>query len=459
MFPQVSHWRLTIAGVPPYGYDLRYEDTDVNFVFVLRHMPDGSKQVLNDKGKLTRTLVRGESLNISKRDRARLIPSATDRVEVIKHIFKMYVDPGKGYRAIADTLNVTGTATPRGPQWSHIYSGKWTGTTVRAMLVNPIYAGDMVWNRRADGRFHRISRGKAIDRKSIHGARLVPNGKEDWIIVRNAHPALISRRQFEKAKNRLDNHPKSKEQKQNNHGKTWDGKRSRFVLSGLMRCANCGSRYQGITRNKGKRRNDGSSVKTYYYGCGGYIAKGRSICQPNLVSQKTLESIVMTAVFDFYRPYLESGGKQKLAQAAKAQTKVEKEDITSALQRTQAKLENITKVINNLLDNITETNRDHVDRRLNELTTQMQQMEARLEELERLSLSQVEIDTIVNEGMQFLAGLEFTLHNSLSQEKLTALRQCVEKIGINKPAGEIMLVVRTVPVGNLRTTQEFRISV
>ena len=122
-------------------------------------------------------------------------------------------------------------------------------------------------------------------------------------------------------------------------------------------------------------------------------------------------------------------------------------------------MENITKIINNLLDNITEINRDHIDRRLDELTDKKQQIEDRLEELERLSLSQAEIDTIVNEGMQFLSGLEFTLHNGLSHEKLTALRQCVEKIGINKPAGEITLAIRAVPVGNLLATQEWRISV
>ncbi|MHC4087590.1 MAG: hypothetical protein ACYSU5_20650, partial [Planctomycetota bacterium] len=59
----------------------------------------------------------------------------------------------------------------------------------------------------------------------------------------------------------------------------------------------------------------------------------------------------------------------------------------------------------------------------------------------------------------FLAGLEFTLHNSLPQEKLTTLRQCVEKIKIDKPVGEITLAIRIVPVGNLLVTQEFRISV
>ncbi|MHC4259194.1 MAG: hypothetical protein ACYSTF_02100 [Planctomycetota bacterium] len=70
--------------------------------------------------------------------------------------------------------------------------------------------------------------------------------------------------------------------------------------------------------------------------------------------------------------------------------------------------------------------------------------------------SQAEIDTIVTEGMQFLAGLELALHNGLPQEKLVALRQCIEKTGINKPAGEITLAIRMVPGGNLRATQEFR---
>jgi len=122
-------------------------------------------------------------------------------------------------------------------------------------------------------------------------------------------------------------------------------------------------------------------------------------------------------------------------------------------------LENITKIINNLLDNLTETNRDHVDKRLNELTAQKQQIETRLEELERLSLSQAEIDTTVTEGMRFLAGLEFTLRNGLPEEKLTALRRCIERIHINKPAKKAVLAIRLVPVGGLNAIQERSISI
>jgi len=453
-----------MGGTPPYGYDLRYENADGKFLFILRHMPDGSKQLFAEKGTLIRTLARGESLNISKRDQAKLTLSGPERVKVVKQIFQMYAEQGKGYKSLADTLNQQGVPTPRGPQWSHICSGFWTDSTVRAILVNPIYAGDMVWNRRTDARFHRISKGQAVDRKGVHGARLVPNSKTDWIIVRDAHPALISRRLFELAKQRCENNIKSIEQRGRNpgainHGKTWHGQRSRFILSGLLRCTLCGSRYQGVTRNKGKKRLDGTRVRTYYYGCGGYITKGTSICQMNAIPKEVLESKVIETVLDFYRPYLENGGRRKLAQAVKKQIGSEGKEFATARKRAHAKQKRLDKIINNLLDNITPTNREYVDRRLNKLRQQKQQLEIRLEELDKLSLSQAEIDSIVTDSMQFLSGLEFKLRKGLPQEKLVALRQCLERIWINKPAGEIKLAIYLVPVGNLQATQEFKTSV
>jgi len=448
-----------MGGTPPYGYDLRYENAEEKFLFVLRFMPDGSKQLLDENGNLIRMLARGESLNISKRDQAKLTLSAPERVKVVKRIFQMYAEQGKGYKSLADTLNQQGVPTPRGPQWSHIYSGKWTDTTIRAILVNPIYAGDMVWNRRTDARFHRISKGRAMDRESVHGARLVPNSKDDWIVIRDAHPALISRRLFEQTKQRLENHPKSIEQQQNNHGKTWNGQRSRFILSGLLKCGLCGNRYQGVTRNKGKRRLDGTQVKTYYYGCGGYITKGTSVCQMNAIAKDILESAVLNAVLNFYRPYLEKDGRRKLAEAVKAQIASETEDFDTARKRTQSEQEKITKTIDNLLDNITPTNREYVDKRLNELKLKRQQLAARLEELDRLCLSQAEIDNIVTDAMEFISGLEFTLRQGLPQTKLTALRQCIEKIWIDKRAREVKLAIRLVPAGDLQATGEFNASV
>ena len=175
----------------------------------------------------------------------------------------------------------------------------------------------------------------------------------------------------------------------------------------------------------------------------------------NPIPQEELESKIIDTVLGYYQPYLEKNGRKKIAKTIKEQTGYEKQDITEARQRAKSERERISKIIDNLLDNITATNREHVDNRLNELNKQRQQLESRLEELERLNMSQAEIKVLVSEAMQFIAGLEFTLTQGLPQEKLVALRQCIEKIFIDKPAGAIKLKIRLVPAGNLQVTEEF----
>lgn len=451
-----------MGGVPPHGYDLRYETADGQFLLVLRYMPDGSKQVLSEAGHLTRTLARGESLNISKRDRAKLVPSSPERVNVIKQIFTPYTDQQKGFKSVAQMLNDEGIPTPRGPAWSHIYSGKWTDTTIRSILVNPIYAGDMVWNRRTDARFHQIKEGQAFERENVHAARLVPNPESDWLIVRDAHPALISRRQFERARQQRESQPTSIEQRGQDprlktNGRKWNGQRNRFILSGLLTCKLCGNRYQGVTRHKGKKRKDGTRVTTRYYGCGGHITKGNKVCQMNPIPQAELESHVIEAVLDSYKPYLAKDGRRKVAEAIKSQLGSESEQWSEARHRADAELQQITETINNLLDNITPANREFVDHRLTELSNQRRQLGLRLDELDRLATSQAEIKAITDEAMQFLSGLEFTLRQGLPQEKLTALRQCIERIHINQPAGEATITLHAVPAGNLDHTQSLKL--
>jgi len=177
----------------------------------------------------------------------------------------------------------------------------------------------------------------------------------------------------------------------------------------------------------------------------------------NAIPKEELESKIIEAVLDFYRSYLAKDGRRKLAEAVKAQIGSETEDLAAARQRAEEELQGIEPIIDNLLDNITETNREYVDKRLNELKTQRQQLEARLKALDRLLLSQAEIGTIVANAMQFLGGLEFALHKGLPEEKLTALWQCIENICINKAAGHLKLAIRLIPAANLPATHECKI--
>ena len=452
-----------MGGAGPYGYDLRYETADGAFLFMVRYMPDGSKQVLDEAGSLTRTLARGESLSTSQRDRAKLALSSPERVEVVKRIFTLYTDLGKGFRSVAQALNQDGVSTPRGPAWAHIYSGKWTDTTIRSILVNPVYAGDLVWNRRTDARFHSIQGGQAVERENAHGARLVLNDESDWLVIRDAHPALVSRRVFECARQRREDRPSSIEQRGSNprlkaHGKTWNGQRSRFILSGLLACRLCGNRYQGVTRHKGKKRSDGSRVTSRCYGCGGHVTKGNKVCRMNPIPQAELESLVIDAVLNFYKPYLGKGGGRRIAEAIKQQLGSESVEVAAARKRAESEQRQITRTINNLLDNITSANREFVDQRLKELADERQRLESRIDEFDRLAASQAEIKSIAAETAQFISSLEFTLHEGFPQEKLAALRQCVDRVQVDKLADEAAIAIRMIPAGNLDAAQEIRIT-
>jgi hypothetical protein len=204
------------------------------------------------------------------------VPGELGRVQTIQRIFKLHKE-GRGLKALADNLNRPKTPTPRGSAWSYIYAGLWRDSTIRAILVNPIYVGDMVWNRRTDARFHMITgggpgQGRAVERKHPHGARLVPNDKADWIVIRDTHESLVTRQAFLAAQTAMAGRGNGAAKE--NGGRTvgvvggWNGARSRFLLSGLVRCAKCGGRYQGVTRIKGKRRIDGTKVRTFSYACG-----------------------------------------------------------------------------------------------------------------------------------------------------------------------------------------------
>ena len=444
-----------MGGVPPYGYDLSYTNDHGQpgeFLFRLRFMPDGTKQVLDAEQRLVRTLQRGESLNISKRDRARLVPSTAERVVTIERIFRMSAQENRGFRSIAEALNAERIPPPRGPAWASIYHGEWTGSTVRAILVNPIYVGDMVWNRRTDARFHKISGGQATERKGAYGARLVPNPEADWIRVPDSHPPLVSRRLFELAQEARETRPTSKRQRGRSHRTVggWNGSRSRFLLSGLIQCARCGGRYEGVRRAKGSPRRDGTKVLNFYYGCGTYVRRGKSACRFGPVDQGDLEDAVIAALLAHYARYTDEPRPTLLAATVHEALGQESDDVLGARLRAQERKAELTRTIANLLDNITPANRGFVDERLLVLGREKDEVERRLEELERVAQARVEESALVREAWEFLHELPAVLLHGSPEKRIRAMRRCVATIRLDVEQRAAVLSVQRVPVAELQ---------
>lgn len=138
------------------------------------------------------------------------------QADTVRTIFRIYNDEENhiGIQQVANRLNAEEISTSTGVPW--------TAATVSGILHNCIYAGFVVWGRRAT--VHSMENG------IVHSSR--PCAKE-YTQTQGRHEALITREIFDRTQNRLQMH------------KTVSSKRENVnPLAGLIFCGICGRRMQ-----------------------------------------------------------------------------------------------------------------------------------------------------------------------------------------------------------------------
>lgn len=90
-----------------------------------------------------------------------------DEAKTVRLIYVLY-ESSKSLVTVSKALNERGIKTRSGSEWSP--------TTVHTMLSNPFYSGTYRYNYRNESDPHHH----------------VPKKKEDWILVKNHHPAIVS---------------------------------------------------------------------------------------------------------------------------------------------------------------------------------------------------------------------------------------------------------------------------
>lgn len=195
-----------------------------------------------------------------------------DASQVVKSIFKMCIE-GKGNEAIAHVLQSNKIYIPmaywhskglnRGGKQMPADPYRWSKTTVRKILTQQEYCGDVI-------NFKTYS-------KNFKNKKRLMNAEENWRIFKDVHEPIIEREVFElvqenllKVKRRA---PKPKNAK-------------KHIFSGLIRCGDCGSnmRYHTNTTNK----------EIHYFSCGNYIKDTRGNCPTrHYIRSDALEQIIL----------------------------------------------------------------------------------------------------------------------------------------------------------------------
>lgn len=188
--------------------------------------------------------------------------------KVVRLIFKLRRE-GNGCRRIANYLNEHGIPSVTG--------GKWINSTIVRMLKNEKYCGDLV-------------QGKKYVADPISKKIMLNKGERNLYIVRDNHPAIVSKEEFEhvnaivKESANKFNHDKI--------GKRIPNMNERYAFSSKIECGFCNHHYVRRVNNSKKR------CRTTVWSCDTVIRKGKSKCPDSLSSipEDTLKNIYVDAI-------------------------------------------------------------------------------------------------------------------------------------------------------------------
>lgn len=119
----------------------------------------------------------------------KLKPDPTSK-EYVEQIFKWYVDDQQTIHWISNKLESLNLKTTRG-------NSSWHNSTVGKLLRNNVYIGTVEYNKSKWYLEYDEAKGKEVNKKDL-------KNENEWIVVEDAHPALIDKERFEKAQIRMN---------------------------------------------------------------------------------------------------------------------------------------------------------------------------------------------------------------------------------------------------------------
>ncbi len=166
---------------------------------------------------------------------------------------------------------------------------EWNYHTIRNMLRNKMYIGDMVQN--------------VHTKKSFREKKIVKTNEKDWIIVEGTHEPIIDKDTFERVQNLLDaNYRQPAPEYQR-------------IFKGLMYCHECGHKI-GVGNSK---RDNRPIKKQYVYTYCNFYRKNSAYnkCTPHTMNYNNLEEQLMDIISNVCKKYIDLVGYEDIVEKRK----------------------------------------------------------------------------------------------------------------------------------------------
>lgn len=245
--------------------------------------------------------------------------------KVVKRVFKLYLE-GNGLTRIAQILTKDGIPVPGESRdigktrRTALYSS-WKQTTIRRILDNRVYLGELVQFKR-----------RKINYKS---KRRITVPEEERYICRGTHEAIIDEESFNAVQNIL---------KKN---KSFKGSKHDYLFKGLLFCSECGARLNVTYSNYALKRYGEYRYTTICYS---YSRLYSDICTRHSNSIPELEEVLIKHIKEVCSRYINENLQDELISMAKKQKQFELKQITNEkkLETLEQKISDIGLYIKNL---------------------------------------------------------------------------------------------------------------
>ena len=196
---------------------------------------------------------------------------------VVRRIFNMCLE-GLSFFKIAKKLTNERVKTPAqyyNFEWKNNYNlkyGEWHSKTIRDILTNQMYIGDMVQNKRS--------------KVNYKVKKVVRNNPKDYIIVENTHEPIIDKETFYEVQKRI---PK-------NVGR--NEKKEIHLLDGILYCGDCNHRISIQSRRK--KDNRCYTICNYYR-----TYMKQKLCTTHSNNYDELEKVIIKSLTNMCLKYID----------------------------------------------------------------------------------------------------------------------------------------------------------
>ena len=195
-----------------------------------------------------------------------------EEAAIVERIYEMFL-AGQPVKVIAQTLQAEKIEIP-GKNLS------FSKNMIMNILRNEKYCGDCILQ-------------KTVTVDCISKTRKANQGEAPMYIVENNHPAIISREVFNRAQEELSRRNSLRLQSDKT-AVTANGRYSKYALTEVLHCAECGSRYKRVTWNiRGKKK--------IVWRCVSRLDYGKKYCKDSITAEEeALHGAVVRALRRFH---------------------------------------------------------------------------------------------------------------------------------------------------------------